>query len=105
MFNRVAVSQLDHTDNDCLCIVTLTHGIQNDLICAKDVVYSSDKLWKPFAGDKCKTLAGKPKLFFIQVKQLHIFESHSIFKLSTYLDTFLLCLYFIQLGYLVWLFV
>ncbi|XP_077280274.1 caspase-1 isoform X2 [Temnothorax americanus] len=60
------VSQVDHTNNDCLCVITLTHGVQNDLICAKDVIYKSDRLWKPFAGDKCITLAGKPKLFFIQ---------------------------------------
>ncbi|XP_011692405.1 PREDICTED: caspase-1-like isoform X2 [Wasmannia auropunctata] len=61
------VSQLyDHTDNDCLCVIALTHGIQHDMIFAKDVVYSSDTLWKPFTADKCSSLAGKPKLFFIQ---------------------------------------
>lgn len=60
------VSQLDHSDNDCLCVITLTHGVQNDLLCARDVIYKSDRLWKPFAADKCLTLAGKPKLFFIQ---------------------------------------
>ncbi|XP_036140796.1 caspase-1 isoform X3 [Monomorium pharaonis] len=60
------VSQLDHTDNDCLCIITLTHGTRNDRLCARDVVYPSDKLWKPFTADKCGTLAGKPKLFFFQ---------------------------------------
>ncbi|XP_018045980.1 PREDICTED: caspase-1-like isoform X1 [Atta colombica] len=60
------VSQLDHTDNDCLCVITLTHGLQRDIICANDVMYESNELWKPFAADKCLTLAGKPKLFFIQ---------------------------------------
>ncbi|XP_039308888.1 caspase-1 [Solenopsis invicta] len=60
------VSQLDHTDNDCLCVIVLTHGLQNDMISAKDVIYKSDRLWKPFTADKCVTLAGKPKLFFIQ---------------------------------------
>ncbi|CAL1675727.1 unnamed protein product [Lasius platythorax] len=60
------VSQYDHTDNDCLCIIMLTHGLQNDLIWAKDVAYKSEKIWKPFTADKCTTLAGKPKLFFFQ---------------------------------------
>ncbi|XP_018370955.1 PREDICTED: caspase-1-like [Trachymyrmex cornetzi] len=60
------VSQLDHTDNDCLCVITLTHGVKKDIICANDVMYESNELWKPFAADKCLTLAGKPKLFFIQ---------------------------------------
>ena len=64
------VSQLDHTDNDCLCVITLTHGLQRDIICANDVMYESNELWKPFAADKCLTLAGKPKLFFIQVNQI-----------------------------------
>ncbi|KAG5326056.1 CASP1 protein, partial [Acromyrmex heyeri] len=60
------VSQLDHTDNDCVCVITLTHGLQKDIICANDVMYSSNELWKPFVANKCSTLAGKPKLFFIQ---------------------------------------
>ncbi|KAL6440539.1 hypothetical protein ACFW04_003208 [Cataglyphis niger] len=60
------LSQYDHTDNDCLCIIMLTHGLQNDLIWAKDVAYKSEKIWKPFTADKCITLAGKPKLFFFQ---------------------------------------
>lgn len=56
----------DHSDNDCICIFVLTHGLNNDLICAKDVAYSSDNIWKPFTADKCISLAGKPKLFFFQ---------------------------------------
>ncbi|XP_025163216.1 caspase-1 isoform X2 [Harpegnathos saltator] len=59
-------SKTDHTDNDCICIIVLTHGLQNDLISAKDAAYKTDKLWKPFTADNCPTLAGKPKLFFIQ---------------------------------------
>ncbi|KAL0114472.1 hypothetical protein PUN28_011617 [Cardiocondyla obscurior] len=60
------VREFDHSNNDCLCVIILTHGVQNDLLCAKDVIYKSDGLWKPFTADKCLTLAGKPKLFFIQ---------------------------------------
>ncbi|KAJ8675745.1 hypothetical protein QAD02_011531 [Eretmocerus hayati] len=56
----------DHSDSDCICIFVLSHGLQDDLICAKDVVYKVDNLWKPFTAERCITLAGKPKLFFIQ---------------------------------------
>ncbi|XP_011499428.1 PREDICTED: caspase-1-like isoform X2 [Ceratosolen solmsi marchali] len=60
------LSEEDHTENDCICIFVLTHGLQNDFICAKDVVYKLDSIWKPFTADRCSTLAGKPKLFFFQ---------------------------------------
>lgn len=60
------LSKIDHTDNDCICIIVLTHGLKGDLLCAKDVAYKSDKIWKPFTADRCTTLAGKPKLFFFQ---------------------------------------
>ncbi|XP_011878424.1 PREDICTED: caspase-1-like [Vollenhovia emeryi] len=36
------------------------------MICAKNAIYQVDVLWKPFTADKCTSLAGKPKLFFIQ---------------------------------------
>ncbi|XP_058800569.1 caspase-1-like isoform X2 [Phymastichus coffea] len=56
----------DHTDNDCLCIFLLTHGMGYDMISAKDALYKSESIWKPFTADRCRTLAGKPKLFFFQ---------------------------------------
>lgn len=62
-----SVSGADHTNNDCVCIFVLTHGLNNDLLMAKDAAYRSDKIWKPFTADNCPTLAGKPKLFFYQV--------------------------------------
>ncbi|KAH0945165.1 hypothetical protein HN011_004201 [Eciton burchellii] len=60
------LSHFDHKDNDCLCIIVLTHGLHNDFICAKDAAFKSDKIWKSFTAEKCKSLAGKPKLFFFQ---------------------------------------
>lgn len=62
-----SVSEEDHGDSDCICIFVLTHGLSNDMIFAKDVAYKADKIWKPFTADRCKSLAGKPKLFFLQV--------------------------------------
>jgi caspase-like apoptosis-related cysteine protease len=38
------------------------------IIFARDTAYKPDDLWTPFTADKCQTLAGKPKLFFLEVK-------------------------------------
>lgn len=44
----------------------MTHGSKNGLILAADGVFSVQDLWEPFLGNNCKSLIGKPKLFFIQ---------------------------------------
>lgn len=36
------------------------------LLKAQKDVYSVKSIWAQFTGDKCPSLAGKPKLFFIQ---------------------------------------
>lgn len=56
----------DFTDADCLCVTVLTHGMGSNYLLASDHPYSIDLLWTPFTADRCLTLAGKPKLFFIQ---------------------------------------
>lgn len=57
---------LDHSDADCLVVVVMTHG-DNGTLHARDHQYPPDMLWKSFTGINCPSLAGKPKLFFIQV--------------------------------------
>jgi len=50
-------------------MAVLSHGEQG-IIYAKDAPYKpEDNLWGRFTGDKCVTLASKPKLFFIQACQ------------------------------------
>ncbi|KAK7864598.1 hypothetical protein R5R35_003189 [Gryllus longicercus] len=56
----------DHTDADCIAVAVLTHGLGNNYLLAQDVPYPVHMLWQPFTADNCLTLAGKPKLFFIQ---------------------------------------
>lgn len=56
----------DHTDNDCIAMVVLSHGINSSLIYAKDNPYPVEYLWSSFTADACPSLAGKPKLFFVQ---------------------------------------
>lgn len=60
------VSNMDHSEADCFLIVVMSHG-DNGVIYARDHTYPPDTLWMPFTGDNCPSLAGKPKLFFIQV--------------------------------------
>lgn len=43
----------------------MSHG-DDGKIFASDHGYPPDILWEPFTGDNCTTLAGKPKMFFIQ---------------------------------------
>lgn len=59
----------DHTDADCLIVVAMSHG-ESGLLHSIDSLYPVDMLWTPFTGDRCSSLAGKPKLFFIQVRYL-----------------------------------
>lgn len=62
------VALLDHTDSDCFACVVLTHGDHGHLY-AYDTRYAIDFLFVNFLGDRCLTLVGKPKLFFIQACQ------------------------------------
>ncbi|XP_017108317.2 caspase-1 [Drosophila bipectinata] len=62
-----AASQ-DHTDNDCLAVAILSHG-EHGYLYAKDTQYKLDNIWHYFTANYCPTLAGKPKLFFIQACQ------------------------------------
>lgn len=56
----------DHSDNDCILVAIMSHG-ELGTIWAKDRKYTLDSIWGPFVD--CPSLAGKPKLFFIQACQ------------------------------------
>ncbi|XP_075216979.1 uncharacterized protein LOC142322137 isoform X2 [Lycorma delicatula] len=60
------LSTEDHSDADCLIVTVLTHGLSTGCLMAKDYAYPTEHLWTPFSADKCPSLAGKPKIFFIQ---------------------------------------
>lgn len=44
----------------------MTHGKRDGKIYSHDGEFLVNDLWQNFIGDKCETLIGKPKLFFIQ---------------------------------------
>lgn len=58
-------ARLDHTDNDCLLVVILSHGGRG-VIYANDTSYKLDSIWSLFTNKNCKSLAGKPRLFIVQ---------------------------------------
>lgn len=60
------MADADHSDYDCLAIAVLTHGKDGDCLYAQDDTYHVDRLINPFLAKKCVTLAGKPKLIFVQ---------------------------------------
>ncbi|XP_055318472.1 caspase-like [Sitodiplosis mosellana] len=62
------IANSDHSEHDCLLISILSHG-ELGYIYAKDTHYRLENIWKYFTAPECPTLAGKPKLFFIQACQ------------------------------------
>ena len=60
----VAESGKDHGDCDCFGVAVLTHGKEGKLF-GKDELISIESFVDPIKN--CKSLAGKPKLFFFQV--------------------------------------
>lgn len=68
----------NHTDEDCIIIVVLSHGALNGLY-ARDHLYHPDILWNHFTADKCPTLAGKPKIFLVQACRGHCFDQGTRF--------------------------
>jgi len=63
-----SASMEDHSDADCILVAVLSHG-ELGILYASDHSYKPDRLWSQFTADKCPSLAGKPKLFFIQACQ------------------------------------
>lgn len=62
------IGKEDHTEYSCFVCCVLSHGEQG-LLYAADGHYKTEHLFVPFRGDVCPTLAGKPKMFFIQACQ------------------------------------
>lgn len=59
----------DHSGNDAFACIVMTHGrMENgkEYLLAFDGLVETSTLWENFSGDRCPSLAGKPKLFFIQ---------------------------------------
>ncbi|XP_050304445.1 caspase-1-like [Anthonomus grandis grandis] len=62
------VADMNHSNHDCLFVAVLSHG-ELGIIYAKDTAYKPESLWSRFTADQCPSLAGKPKMFFLQACQ------------------------------------
>ncbi|KAK7870104.1 hypothetical protein R5R35_011083 [Gryllus longicercus] len=60
--------ETDHSEHDAFVMAVLSHGEQG-ILYATDTPYKPEYLWTSFTADKCPSLAGKPKVFFIQACQ------------------------------------
>ncbi|XP_075071757.1 caspase-7 [Mixophyes fleayi] len=58
-------AQQNHSDSACFACILLSHGEEGQIY-GTDGVMAIKSLTTLFRGDKCKSLVGKPKLFFIQ---------------------------------------
>lgn len=59
------IAKMDHRDNDCILIAILSHGAMGEIY-ARDYPYKLFTICNLFTAASCPTLAGKPKLFFVQ---------------------------------------
>ncbi|XP_052067837.1 caspase-1-like [Mytilus californianus] len=59
----------DHSTYDCLVVSILTHGVLGHVYGADGRIVRISQLTSCFSGRRCPSLAGKPKLFFIQACQ------------------------------------
>ncbi|XP_053385490.1 caspase-8-like [Mercenaria mercenaria] len=64
-----AAHNVDHTCFDCFVCCILTHGVLGHLYGSNGVLISIQDLTSTFQANRCPTLAGKPKLFFLQACQ------------------------------------
>ena len=60
------LSVTDQSNNDCFACVILSHGDDDDVIFGTDGKITLEELISYLLPDKCPSLSGKPKLFFIQ---------------------------------------
>lgn len=58
----------DHSKHEMFAVVILSHGNEG-ILYGYDSAYPAHKIWEPFTADKCASLIGKPKMFFLQACQ------------------------------------
>ncbi|KAL5018848.1 hypothetical protein ScPMuIL_004570 [Solemya velum] len=69
----LTTSKEDHSNADCFACAILSHGEEGHVF-GTDAKVEIKSLLDNFKGNRCKTLVGKPKLFFIQACQGQQFD-------------------------------
>ncbi|KAL8587534.1 hypothetical protein ACOMHN_000940 [Nucella lapillus] len=67
----------DHSDADCFGCAILSYGLEG-YVYGTDGRVSLEVLTLPFKGERCPTLVGKPKLFFVQACSQHYRDDRSL---------------------------
>ncbi|XP_035699602.1 caspase-3-like [Branchiostoma floridae] len=62
-------AKADHSNYDCFACCIMSHGTTGKVFSSDDVGLDICDLMKLFNANKCPSLKGKPKLFFIQASQ------------------------------------
>lgn len=79
----------NHTDRDCFVCCILTHGQSQAILGTDNEVVKINFIVSKFSPQNCKTLAEKPKLFFIQACQgknaqgAHLIEEDAVSSIKT----------------------
>ena len=60
------ISEINHNPYDAFVCCILTHGLKGELAGADKRFIKTQQILNLFTSDKCPSLAGKPKVFFIQ---------------------------------------
>ncbi|XP_055298996.1 caspase-1-like isoform X2 [Sitodiplosis mosellana] len=101
------LSKEDHSDNDCLVVVLLTHGqlipayskalneecntiLSHELVSyirTKDKKFALQKVLRYFTNERCPSLANKPKIFLIQACQGKDMDEGMVLKCSVATET------------------
>ena len=56
----------NHSTFDCLVIAILSHGVEGGILGTDEGLVRIEDIINQFSGLNCPTMAGKPKLFFLQ---------------------------------------
>lgn len=59
-------SSADHSDEDCIAFVILSHGNKHGEVYSYNKPYELNLIYDYLTPEKCESLIGKPKLFFVQ---------------------------------------
>jgi hypothetical protein len=76
----ISVAKLDYSMYSSLFVTMMSHGGENGKICTYDGELFVRQLYEKFEGENCRTLIGKPKLFFIQACRGTLTDSGVIYQ-------------------------
>ncbi|XP_069471557.1 caspase-10-like [Ambystoma mexicanum] len=75
-----AYQEKDHSNMDCFVCCILSHGESGSVQGSDDQLVPIQKLTKYFTAKKCRSLAKKPKLFFIQACQGNLIQPPALIE-------------------------